>query len=237
MVAALDREIRPLVRRWKPSEKEYGGRRFRFYEGDNTVLTCGGIGAEPARRAAEAVIALYSPALIYSAGFAGALDPRLKIGDVIVPRRVIDAGDGSSVDTGHGEGLLVTYSAVASPEHKQRLAASYGAHAVDMEAAAVARAAEARGVQFAAVKAISDESNSALPDMDRFINADGQLGTGRFALFAAIRPWTWSTVLRLASDSNCASRSLCNWIEQMDTSHFATDQFSVTGSLRSRDPR
>ena len=58
IVAALEREVRPLVKDWRVAEKEHEGRRFRFFEQGETVLVCGGIGAEPARRAAEAVFAI-----------------------------------------------------------------------------------------------------------------------------------------------------------------------------------
>jgi len=212
MVAALEREVRPLVKRWRVNEKEHGGRRFRFLEADDVVLVCGGIGAEAARRAAEAVIALYAPAVIYSAGFAGALDTGLKVGDVVQPKRVVNAGDGSSVLLERGEGVLVSFGAVASPAQKAKLRDSFGAQAVDMEAAAVARAAEARGVRFAVVKVISDESNFTIPDMDRFVDADGRFREGRFAWFAAIRPWLWPQVGRLAMNSRRASRVLCQFL-------------------------
>ena len=56
IVAALERELRPLVREWKVAEREHAGRRFRFFESDRAVVVCGGIGPEAARRATEAVI-------------------------------------------------------------------------------------------------------------------------------------------------------------------------------------
>ncbi len=115
IVAALEREVRPLIKNWRVSEKEIDGRRFRFFENDDFVLVCGGIGAEAARRAAEAVIAIYAPGLVYSVGFAGALDPALKVGDVVQPRRVVNAGDGSSVNLDQGEGVLVSFGSIASP--------------------------------------------------------------------------------------------------------------------------
>jgi adenosylhomocysteine nucleosidase len=83
IVAALERELKPLIAQWTVVEREHAGRAYRFFENDDTVVVCGGIGAEPARRAAEAVIALYAPAIIYSAGFAGALDPALKVADIL----------------------------------------------------------------------------------------------------------------------------------------------------------
>lgn len=214
IVAALEREVLPLVRHWHMTQTEHSGRSFRFFEKGEIVVVCGGIGAEAARRATEAAIARYAPRLVYSAGFAGALEPRLKIGDVIVPRRVVNAGDGGSVDTGTGEGVLVSFASVASPEQKAKLGASFGAQAVDMEAAAVAQAAEARGAHFAAVKAISDESDFALPPMDKFVTPGGEFHTWKFALYVLIRPWTYNSVLRLARNSNRASRTLCNWLNK-----------------------
>jgi adenosylhomocysteine nucleosidase len=222
IVAALEREVRPLVKRWRVTEKEYVGRRFRFFEKDDVVLVCGGIGAEAARRAAEAVISLYAPALVYSAGFAGALDHALKVGTVVQPARVVNSGDGSSVSLGQGAGVLVSFGAVASPAQKAKLRDSFGAQAVDMEAAAVARAAEARRVLFAVVKVISDEFDFTLPDMDRFVDSDGRFLESRFALFAAIRPWIWPQVVRLATNSKRASRVLCEWLERVNIAQVAS---------------
>ncbi len=210
IVAALEREVRPLVKNWRVSEKESNGRRFRFFEKDDCVLVCGGIGAEAARRAAEAVMEIYTPNVIFSAGFAGALDPGLKVGDLVRPRRVINAGDGSSVNLGRGEGVLVSFGSVANPEQKSKLRDSFGAQAVDMEAAAVARAAEARGVEFATVKAISDECDFSFPSLDRFVDANGQFLELRFAGFAAVRPWLWPRLAWLARNSRLASIALCN---------------------------
>jgi adenosylhomocysteine nucleosidase len=222
IVTALEREVRPLVKRWRVTEKEYVGRRFRFFEKDDVVLVCGGIGAEAARRAAEAVISLYAPALVYSAGFAGALDHALKVGTVVQPARVVNSGDGSSVSLGQGAGVLVSFGAVASPAQKAKLRDSFGAQAVDMEAAAVARAAEARRVLFAVVKVISDEFDFTLPDMDRFVDSDGRFLESRFALFAAIRPWIWPQVVRLATNSKRASRVLCEWLERVNIAQVAS---------------
>ena len=87
MVAALEREVRLLVKRWRRIEREHEGRSFTFFESGQAVLVCGGIGAEAARRATEAVIALYQPELVLSVGFAGALDPGLKVGEIFSPSR------------------------------------------------------------------------------------------------------------------------------------------------------
>jgi adenosylhomocysteine nucleosidase len=208
VVAALEREVGPLVRHWRFGDHEYGGRKFRFFESETAVVVCGGMGFEAARRATEAIIALYQPSVILSAGFAGALDEKLRVGDLLQPRYVVDGRDGSRTDTGSGSGVLVSSPAVAGAEQKAKLAKSYGAQAVDMEAAAVAKGAEARGLRFAAVKAISDEVGFAMPPMDRFIAADGSFRARSFAFYAASRPFIWPDVLRLAQNSARAARAL-----------------------------
>src|SRR5579885_3306082 len=112
IIAALEREIRPLVRNWQLNHREYEGRNFRVFERDDVVAIGGGIGPGAARRAAEALLALYDPQAIYSVGFAGALDPSLKIADVIRPARVVNASDGSSIALANGLGVLVSFTSV-----------------------------------------------------------------------------------------------------------------------------
>lgn len=215
IVAALEREVRPLVKNWNVSEREHDGRRFRFFEKDDVVLVCGGVGAMPARRAAEAVVALFAPEIVYSVGFAGALDSGLKVGDIMCPTKVINAADGSSVSMNECDGLLVSFGSVASPEQKKKLRDSFGAHAVDMEAAAVFHAAETRGIRFGAIKAISDESDFDLPETERFVDSEGRFSEVKFALFAAFRPWLWRRVFRLAKNSNRAAKSLCSCLKHL----------------------
>ena len=216
IVAALEREVRALVKQWRVVEKEYASRRFRFFEHDDVVLVCGGVGAEATRRAAEAVIAIYAPAVVYSVGFAGALDRRLRVGDVMQPQGVVNAGDGSRVGLDGGIGVLVSFDSVASPAQKAKLRESFEAQAVDMEAAAVARAAEARGVEFTVLKVISDEFDFSFPAVERFVDPDGRFSEGRFAMYAAVRPWLWAQVARLARNSGRASRALCESLGKID---------------------
>jgi adenosylhomocysteine nucleosidase len=209
IVAAIEREVWPLVKDWRVVEREYQGRRFKFFENDHAVLVCGGIGAEAARRAGEAAIVLYDPILVLSVGFAGALDPDLRAGAVIRPRTVVDTGDGSRVECGDGDGVLVSFAAIAGADQKARLARAYGAQAVDMEAAAVARAAQAHGIGFSAVKAISDEAGLVMPPLQEFIGDDGQLRTARLIVFATVRPWLWRKMVQLARNTSRAAKALC----------------------------
>jgi adenosylhomocysteine nucleosidase len=232
IVAALEREVRPFLKGWHFSEREYEGRRFRFFERSDSVLIPGGIGPEAARRAAEALIVLYRPKVVYSVGYAGALNPSWKVGDLVRPARVINSGDSSTVRIPGGEGVLVSYSAVTGPQQKMKLRDAFAAQAVDMEASAVASAAQARGVEFRAVKVISDEFGFELPPMDQFVDSHGCFSEARFVLFAAIRPWLWSRVIRLARNSWHATRVLSEQLEKIIGGHA-----SSAASLEDADRR
>ena len=221
IVAALEREVSGLTQGWRSVEREYEGRRFVFFERDEMVVVCGGIGMEAARTAAEAAIALYRPPLVQSVGFAGSQDKSLRIGDVFAPAVVIDARDGSRVEidsgnrAGKGKGTLVSFMVVAGIDQKANLAQAYGAHAVDMEASAVAAAARAHGIPFDTAKVISDAYDFEMPAMASFLDTQGRFRIASFARFVALRPWLWPRVARLAINSRKAARALGDHLERL----------------------
>lgn len=223
IIAALEREVHPLVKNWNTTVIDHEGRSFTFYESNYAVVVCGGIGAEAARRTAEAVIVKYSPEVLISAGIAGALVPELHVGETIFPALVIDAQDGSRHETAIkdapvantplGRTIVVSSPQITGTTQKQQLAKSYGAQAVDMESAAVARAAMTHNLRFVAIKSISDECDFEMPEMSQFV-CDGRFQEKRFALYVALRPWLWLRVFRLARNMRVASENLCAWLRE-----------------------
>lgn len=218
IIAALEPEVRPLVKNWKRVAREHQGRQFIFFERGQAVAVCGGIGAEAARRATEAVINFYHPGEVWTVGFAGALQPGLKAGTLFLPDLVIDAGDGSRAQVNEGrnesKNSLVTFHAVADANQKAKLGKAFGAQAVDMEAAAVARGAQKYNLPFRAVKVISDDASFAMPDLSRFVTSNGEVQAGRIALFAIMRPWLWPGLIRLGTNSRRGAQVLCAWLAQ-----------------------
>ena len=223
IIAAVERELHPLIKDWNSTSVTHEGRRFTFYESNYAIAVCAGIGAEAARRAAQAAIVTYQPDLLISVGIAGALVPELHAGETVFPAVVIDASDGSRHETAIQSArlgttplartVLVSSPEIAGAKQKQKLGKAYGAHAIDMEAAAIAKAAEVHGLPFLAIKSISDEMNFELPEMARFIR-NGQFQSARFALHVAVRPWLWLKVLRLARNTRIASENLCAWLRE-----------------------
>lgn len=214
LVAALEREVRPLIKTWTRVSRQHEGRNYIFFEHAEAVCLCAGIGTQAARRATEALIALYNPAMIQSVGFAGALSNSLHVGDILTPATVLDARDNSRYQIPRGQGTLITFMEVADSAQKKKLAAAYAAQAVDMEAAAVAAAAQLHNIPFAATKVISDELDFEMPNTARFITSEGQFKAASFAFFTAMRPWLWPRVATLAANSSKAANALAQHLER-----------------------
>jgi adenosylhomocysteine nucleosidase len=208
IVAALPREIAPLVRGWQRPCND----RVEVWTSGECVAACAGMGAECVTRAAEAAVQLGATALV-SVGYAGGLSDAAQTASVWVPATVIDAATGERFATGIGRGTLVSVSMVANIESKRSLADKFTGDLIDMEAAAVARHAERRGLPFYAVKAVSDTRDARLPDMNRFTR-NGRFLAGKFGIYMAVRPWMWTTVARLGRDSSRAVRALNAELEQ-----------------------
>ena len=77
-----------------------------------------------------------------------------------------------------------------------------------MEAAAVARLAQMRGIPFYAIKGVSDPLDARLPDFNPFISPDGRFLTASFALHALLRPVYWPALIRMGQNSKKASRGI-----------------------------
>ncbi len=211
IVAALKREIAPLVEGWKAKRVVAQNRTITIYESENALVACGGIGPISARIAAEA---LYQHAngnlsLYISAGFAGALQSGVKVGDIIRPGTILSDADGQIMHAEAGKSVLVSAGAIASAATKQIFAQKHNAEAVDMEAYSVGDVASIHRIPFIAIKAISDELDFPMPPLGRFVSDTGQFRVAGFVAYAAVRPWLWPTVLQLARNGSRATASLC----------------------------
>lgn len=187
----------------------------------NDRLVCSGVGPRNAERATRDLLAAGHPSLVVSAGVAGGLNPSLKIGDVILAGSIIDEASGQRFHpradfTGHG--LRFTFLSVSrmitSTADKRSLAAKYGADAVDMESAAIAKVCAEKGVPFAVVRAISDTAEEALPQaIASFFGADGRLRVGRVVAALARNPALVKALRRLQAQTARAGESLRSFLE------------------------
>jgi len=210
IVAAMPVELAPLL--GKTQSQPVNG--VDLFELPEAMVAIGGIGEKHARRAAEVVIEQAQPKLLVSAGIAGAISPRLKVGDVGWIREVVDVATGERYPTRRGDWVLATSQDVSDAGEKQGLLTKYGADVVDMEGAAEAQVAKERGIEFAAVKAISDDAAFIMPPLNRFID-DGRFDTRRFLVYIALHPRWWGTLGKIKKNSEIASANLCEAVEHL----------------------
>jgi adenosylhomocysteine nucleosidase len=217
IIAAMERELAPLVKGWKKSVLSSGERKFTVFESDGLIAIISGIGCNNAALAASAVVEKFHPSTSVSVGLAGALIRSLKVGSIFTPNVVVDASDSAeyrcAADSSRiSGGVLVSAAEIADAEAKKQLVQGFHALVVDMEAAGVAKVAQEANIDFRCVKAISDEADFAMPPMGKFLAADGSFHTGKFAAWAAVRPWQWLKIASLARNSSKATHALCLWL-------------------------
>lgn len=211
IIAALPGELKPLVKGWERKLETTGVTSWSLRH-DNTVwiATCAGMGSDAATRAfaeAEKDGKLNSA---ISIGWAGALDHSSLVGEAYAVAEVIDVRTAERYGVADSSGglKLVTTPTVASANEKRRLAKSYGAALVDMEAATIGRLARARDIPFYCFKAVTDGVDANLPDFNPFVTRDGQMRIFAFALHCASRPWYWAPLLRMGKNSVRAADAL-----------------------------
>jgi adenosylhomocysteine nucleosidase len=211
IVVAMRVELAPLLAKRPPLSVEG----VELFELPDALVVVGGIGEKRARHAAEVVTERAQPKLLVSAGMAGATSPKLKVGDVGRIREVVDIATGERFSTRAGEWTLVSSQDISDVAQKRVLLTKYGADAVDMEGAAIALVARERGLEFAAVKAISDDEGFAMPPLARFIDGNGRFETRQFLMYVALHPRWWATLGKMRKNSMIASANLCRAVEHL----------------------
>jgi adenosylhomocysteine nucleosidase len=214
IIAALPREVKHLVRGWHAQRLP---NRIIVYTNDFAVVACAGMGPARAALAVQAAMAVKPVTTLLSVGLAGACDPSLRVADIVRAGVVVDTQSGERYSNSQFKQVLVSEPAIASVNEKQRLYESYRASAVDMEAATVARIAQAHNLFFQAIKVISDDANFELQELARFSTHDGQFREAAFAAYSAARPRLWPKLFQLAGNSKRALQSLTTELEsQLD---------------------
>jgi adenosylhomocysteine nucleosidase len=211
IIAAFPAELRHIVRGWQ-HERHNGVDTWSHRDDNLYVAACAGAGQQAATRAFAAVEESAPIDLVFSVGWAGALTAGLEPASAHNVAGVIDAttGERFRCDAGAGPLWLATSPRVADHAEKLRLASTYSAALVDMEAAAMARLAAMRGIPFYCIKGVSDGLTDRLPDLNRFLTPSGQLQMPQLILFALFRPIYWPALLRMGDNSRMASQSIAD---------------------------
>lgn len=174
-----------------------------------TLLT--GIGTRNAEASLRKFLAEHSPRSILSCGFAGGLNPELKLcgvifstSDAALARKLAAAG--ATPATFHCAARIATTAA-----EKAGLRRTTGADAVEMESAAIQSLCRERGIPCATVRVISDTAGEDLPlDFNRLARADLNLHYGKLALAIAKSPGKIPALLKLQKQTRQAAEALAD---------------------------
>lgn len=180
------------------------------------ICAANGPGFGLAGEAAAFLVREYAPDRIWSIGIAGGLEHALANGDLCMGD-VVDKATGDRFPmTAEAEGCgplrrgtIVSQDAVAVTRAEKQALCRAGI-AVEMEAAAVARAACGAGIPFGCLKAISDTAHEDfLFDLNRARTSSGRFSSARIVTLALRHGAAGiSELARLFRSSRAAVRSL-----------------------------
>jgi adenosylhomocysteine nucleosidase len=170
----------------------------------------------------------YEPNLVLTCGFAGGLNPDLKLGDVVFELPLtpsLSPSDGERVSARTGEGLVAKLLAggakpaklfcadriATTVAEKKALRDETGADAVEMESAAIHAVCHERGIPCATIRVISDTANEDLPlDFNALAKPDKSLDFGKLFLAIAKSPGKIGALMALQKKTKFAAERLAD---------------------------
>jgi adenosylhomocysteine nucleosidase len=226
---AVRRESMCFRRRWRP---------FHHFPAAPCDARLCGLPAEPVlvletgvgRAAVETALDWLlptSPRFVLFAGFAGALDASLQVGDVLLADELIDPtgrrypASWPGASTLRRGRLLTAAQLVSAPQDKRSLALRHEAHAVDMEAAFAACRCAQHHVPFGCVRAVSDTVDTLLSSSLLALLSGGRVSLARTLAAVSRRPALLRELWRLGRDTSLAAEQLAAALDELLASRAA----------------
>jgi nucleoside phosphorylase len=187
-------------------------------------LVVTGMGQENAGRVSERLLD-DSYQFCITAGFAGALDEKHAVGDILVAESVQELGKSKAllcsrnlVHAARDDGaklvkvFLTSNQVISTAKEKTRLAPF--ADAVEMESFAILSAAQRRNKPVVAIRVISDSTRYDVPaKVSAMVDEMGQVKIGGVVRYVARHPLQLPALLRLGRDSCTAAEALAHFLE------------------------
>jgi nucleoside phosphorylase len=174
-----------------------------------TILLTG-IGRQNAEKSLREFLATHSPKLVLTCGFAGGLNPDLKVGEVIFEIPQPSTFNLQLSTCGATPAKIFCADRIATTvAEKKKLRAETGADAVEMESAAIHVVCRERGFPCATIRVISDTANEDLPlDFNALSKPDKNLDFGKLFLAVAKSPGKIPALMRLQKKTKFAAEQL-----------------------------
>ena len=235
VIAAVDEEVSDLLSNHGFRLEETKSARLPYVRRSSSVaevtVVVSGIGRAAAKEATRAAIETLRPRLLISTGFAGALDPTLATGDLLVFDEIVASGGTEDhpaamwvseaqlradlLSSLHGSGRRAKAATcvsvprlVVTAAAKKGLREQLNAHAADMESYWVANEAARAGIRSMAVRAVLDEADQDLPSLVGRVTATNRPRWLAAGLHLAVHPRETRTAFRLAGQAAIARKAI-----------------------------
>ncbi len=163
------------------------------------------MGPRNARRWLEIGLGTRRPGSLITAGFAGGLDPKLGLGDVVASS---DPGF-RPINGVRSARIHCADRVVVTVQGKAGLRTQTGADAVEMESGVIRDGCRERGILAATVRVISDVAGEDLPlDFGTLLTTDDRLHFGKLAWRLARSPQLVPALMRLQKNVAIAGERL-----------------------------
>ena len=175
-----------------------------------------GIGRANAEKSIREFLAVNSPAQVFTCGFAGGLNPELKLGDVRF--ETADASLGSRLIAANARPatFFCADRIATTVAEKKQLRIETGADVVEMESAAIHAVCRERGIPCATVRVISDTAAEDLPlDFNALSKPDKSLDFGKLFLAIAKSPGKIGALMALQKKTSFAAQQMAAVLERV----------------------
>jgi len=170
-----------------------------------------GMGRQNAGKSARAFLAANPQEFVLTCGFAGGLNPDLKLGEVVFELSTLNSQLSTrfSAAGARPAKFFCADHIAATAADKRKMRAQTGADAVEMESETIHAICRERGIPCATVRAISDTAEEDLPlDFNRLSKADQSLDYGKLFLALAKSPGKIGALTELKQKTRFAAKQL-----------------------------
>ena len=186
-----------------------------FVEPEPEILITG-MGGLNAEKSLQATLKKKPYGVVLSCGFAGALNPALRVGAVIF-QADDDSRFSSLLSAGASAAKFHFSDRVATTAaEKKLLRENTGADAVEMESQVIRSICRKLGIPSATVRVISDAANEDLPvDFNSLMSAEQRLDYGRLLWTVLKSPRKIPALLRLQRQTQFAAQNLAEVLRRI----------------------
>lgn len=191
----------------------------KFFESRNydVEILVTGMGRKNAAESIRRALPIVQPSIVLSCGFAGGLNPKLKIGDIIFDEDFEVGLTESLTELGCISGHFHCAKRVAvTAQEKQELWKSTKADAVEMESSVIRTICREFKIPSATIRTISDTAHEDLPlDFNVLMTSDDRINYGKLTWAVLSSPNKIPKLIEFQRQTIVAARKLAGVLEQL----------------------